>query len=140
LGFWDYLDARGARREESKRLRFDRIGGRPGFCERILPGDFRGWLGYGLFLQSSGLFAILALKPELAGNQGFMTLAAAVIVSGWVGGAAAFAYSAGKGNSEMRDLAASSLRIAEASQPQPDKPDVILEPGETAQAQPAEPP
>lgn len=94
-----------------------------GFIERILdrvlPTDFRGWLGLGLFIQSSTLFAMIALADkDLAGNQGFMTLAAAVIVTGWVGGAAAFAYAAGKSSEQSREIAGAALGIARESQRQ----------------------
>jgi hypothetical protein len=81
------------------------------------PTDFRGWLGLALFLQSTFLFCLLAAIPKLNENQGFLTLASAVIVTGWVGGAAAFAYSAGKGAAERSEQISSLLRITEANQP-----------------------
>lgn len=90
-----------------------------GFLDRSLPVDFRGWLGLGLFVQSSGLFAAIVFSSkELSANQGFMTLAAAVIVTGWIGGAAAFAYAAGKSSEQTRDLANRAMGIAEESQRQ----------------------
>lgn len=99
---------------------FDRMGERraakPGFWERCLPIEFRGWLALGLFIQSSSLFGMLALFPHLSENQGFLTLASAVIVTGWIGGAAAFAYSAGKGQAERQEQLSSALRLAEGSQ------------------------
>ncbi len=57
--------------------------------------DFRNLIAIGLFVQSSGLFIAIMLNPPLADNQGFMVLATAVIVTGWVGGAVAFAFAAG---------------------------------------------
>lgn len=57
--------------------------------------DFRLLIGTALFVQSSGLFIAIGLNPSLADNQGFMVLATAVIVTGWVGGAVAFAFAAG---------------------------------------------
>lgn len=68
--------------------------------QRMVPADFRSWLGLGLFLQSTFLFALIAAIPDLRESQGFLTLASAVIVTGWIGGAAAFAYAAGKHDAE----------------------------------------
>lgn len=94
---WDYLNAIGERRVQRG---------------RILPTDFRGWLGLGLFLQSTFLFTLIAMKPELQASQGFMTLASAVIVTGWIGGAAAFAYSAGKRDAEQQEQTKQALKLA----------------------------
>ncbi len=57
--------------------------------------DFRPLIGIALFIQSSGLFAAIMVNPKLADNQGFMVLATAVIVTGWVGGAVAYAFTSG---------------------------------------------
>lgn len=135
LGFWEYLDRGAERRVKWRKVKL--AARRPGFWERSLPTDFRGWLGFALFAQSTFLFALLALFPALRESQGFLTLASAVIVTGWIGGAAAFAYAAGKGNSEQRDLTDRALRVAENAQNGggPTKPDVTLKPGETAQAE-----
>lgn len=56
---------------------------------------FRGLIAVSLFVQSTLLFVALIFKPSLADNQGFMVLATAVIVTGWVGGAIAYAYASG---------------------------------------------
>lgn len=99
----------------------------------ILPADFRGWLALGLFVQSNFLFVLMWAARDLLNSQGFMTLASAVIVTGWIGGAVAFAYSAGKREGESAALANKALDLAAANSPTP-VPDVILKPGETAQA------
>jgi hypothetical protein len=109
VNLWDYLN----RRAERNAIR-------PGLWERVLPADFRGWLAFGLFIQSSSLFGMIFLKSALQDSQGFMTLAAAVIVTGWIGGAAAFAYAAGKNSAERSEQVTSALRIMEANQPKGD--------------------
>jgi hypothetical protein len=63
--------------------------------------DFLGWVAIGLFGQSSALFAMMCFYRGLTENQGFMTLASAVIVTGWIGGAVGFAYTAGKRDGEQ---------------------------------------
>lgn len=133
MKLWDYLDKRDERRQAFKRAALELTGQPCGF----FPTDFRGWLGLGLFLQSTFLFVLLAAVPDLMENQGFLTLASAVIVSGWVGGAAAFAYSAGKGNAERSEQVSAALRLAEQGGDGEPKPKAILAPGETAQAAPA---
>jgi hypothetical protein len=100
---------------------------------QLLPVDFRGWLGFGLFVQSTFLFALIAFVPELRESQGFLTLASAVIVTGWIGGAAAFAYSAGKKDGEQSAALTKAVDLATQLAPQ-SRPDVVLEPGQTAQA------
>lgn len=87
VNLWEYLDRRGARAADT--------------TSRILPHDFRGWVALGLFLQTCGLFALMCVVRDLMNNQGFMTLASAVVVTGWIGGVAAFAYSAGKREGEQ---------------------------------------
>lgn len=102
MDLWEYLD-----RRHERLVRRDR---------HVLPGDFRGWLGLGLFTQSTALFALMKLAPELTDNQGFMTLASAVIVTGWVGGAVAFAYSAGKDQGERTGALNKALDLAKGAQ------------------------
>lgn len=108
MKFLDYLDRRAERKQRFKELTL----GRERMWERMTPHDFRGWLGLALFLQSTFLFMLLAAFPTLNENQGFLTLASAVIVTGWVGGAAAFAYSAGKSNAETREQMSKVLDLA----------------------------
>jgi hypothetical protein len=95
---WEYLDRAGERMAQRE--------------SRIIPSDFRGWLALGLFVQSSSLFALMWLGRDLLQSQGFMTLASAVIVTGWVGGAVAFAYSAGKQQGEATALAKQAMNLA----------------------------
>jgi len=98
MNLWQYLDRRG-----------ERMLTREG---RILPHDFRGWVALGLFVQSSSLFGLMCLREGLMDNQGFMTLASAVVVTGWIGGVAAFAYSAGKQQGEATALASQAMNLA----------------------------
>jgi len=103
MNMWEYLHAMGERNVTRE--------------GRIIPNDFRGWLAFGLFIQSSGLFGMMCLFPKMMESQGFMTLASAIIVTGWVGGAVAFAYSAGKREGE-KEAAASlgkALDLAQAA-------------------------
>lgn len=116
----EYLDRVGERRLERAKGRTP-----------MLPRDFQGWLGLGLFLQSTMLFGLIAAVPDLRESQGFLTLASAVIVTGWIGGAAAFAYAAGKRDAEQQEqtrqalastgdaiaLAGAALATTGASQP-----------------------
>lgn len=103
----------------------------------FLPTEFRGWIALGLFVQSSALFALMAVSTELLESQGFMTLASAVIVTAWVGAAVGYAYQMGKESGERTALANKALDLAVAATPSPappPAPDVVLQPGETAQA------
>lgn len=78
----------------------------------LWPTDFRGWLGFGLFVQSTMLFILIAAIPDIRESQGFLTLASAVIVTGWIGGAAAFAYAAGKRDAEQQEQTRQALDVA----------------------------
>lgn len=98
MTFWEYLDRAGVRNAARE--------------SRIIPSDFRGWVAFGLFVQSSSLFGMMWFNVEVTGNQGFMTLASAVIVTGWIGGVAAFAYSAGKQQGEASALAKQAMNLA----------------------------
>lgn len=128
MTFWQWLDNAGQRRAALKHAKL----GQPGLIERILPVEFRGWLALALFIQTSSLFGMMAVIRELTENQGFLTLASAVIVTGWIGGAAAFAYAAGKNNAERNETIDRLTRVVENAQPATAKPDVTLEPGQTA--------
>jgi hypothetical protein len=124
MNIWQYLDRAGQRMAQRE--------------SRIIPADFRGWVAFGLFVQSSSLFGLMWLNHTIMDNQGFMTLASAVVVTGWIGGVAAFAYSGGKREGEQSAALASALNLAtNLAPPAVDAPpDVVLQPGETAQAQP----
>lgn len=101
MKFLEYLDRIGERRHSRALTRGP-----------LWPTDFRGWLGFGLFLQSTMLFALIAAVPDLRESQGFLTLASAVIVTGWIGGAAAFAYAAGKRDAEQQEQTRQALEVA----------------------------
>jgi hypothetical protein len=91
----------------------DRAGQRNALREsRVIPSDFRGWVALALFIQSSSLFGLMWLNTDIMDNQGFMTLASAVVVTGWIGGVAAFAYSAGKQQGEASALAKQAMDLA----------------------------
>ena len=122
MTFWEFFDRAGQRRMD--------------VANRTLPHDFRGWVALALFVQSSSLFGLMWIKSSIMDNQGFMTLASAVIITGWVGGVAAFAYSAGKREGEQSAALNKALDLAVNNQPITE-PDVTLQPGETAQAAPA---
>lgn len=79
--------------------------------------DFRSVTGLALFVQSSGLFLAIVVNPGLADNQGFMVLATAVIVTGWVGGAVAYAFAAGIDASKSASNLSKTLDIAAANMP-----------------------
>ncbi|APZ98080.1 hypothetical protein BWQ93_05985 [Sphingopyxis sp. QXT-31] len=104
MTFLEYLDRVGERRQARALKRV-----------AILPNDFRGWLGFGLFLQSTMLFLLIAAVPSLRESQGFLTLASAVIVTGWIGGAAAFAYAAGKRDAEQQEQTRQALDLASSA-------------------------
>lgn len=101
MKFLEYLDRLGERRQARALARGP-----------VLPTDLRGWLGLALFLQSSMLFILIAAVPDLRESQGFLTLASAVIVTGWIGGAAAFAYAAGKQDAEQQEQVKQSIALA----------------------------
>ena len=103
MNFWQYLDRAGERSAQRE--------------SRVLPSDFRGWVAFGLFVQSSSLFGLMWLQRDLMDNQGFMTLASAVVVTGWIGGVAAFAYSAGKQQGEASALAKQAMDLAHTAIP-----------------------
>ncbi len=92
---------------------------------RILPHDFRGWVALALFIQASSLFGLMWIDKGLMDNQGFMTLASAVVVTGWVGGVAAFAYSAGKQQGEASALAKQALDLAATTASPSDTPQPV---------------
>lgn len=98
MNFWEYLDRVGERAVTHE--------------NRVLPADFRGWVALGLFTQSTALFAVMSAIPELLDSQAFTTLATAIIVTGWIGGVAAFAYSAGKQQGEDSALAKQAMNLA----------------------------
>lgn len=79
--------------------------------------DFRLLIGLALFLQSTGLFVLIAINPKLADNQGFMVLATAVIVTGWVGGAIAFAFTSGLDAARNSTSLGKALDLAQSKIP-----------------------
>lgn len=103
MNLWEYLDKAGQRSAVRE--------------NKVIPHDFRGWVACGLFVQSSSLFGMMWFNVEVTNNQGFMTLASAVIVTGWIGGVAAFAYSAGKQQGEASALASQAMDLAANANP-----------------------
>lgn len=49
----------------------------------------RGWYALALCLQTTGIFLLLCVWPELSSNEFFKVLANAVVITGWVGFAVA---------------------------------------------------
>ncbi len=98
MNLFEYLDRAGTRMANRE--------------SRTLPHDFRGWVALGLFVQSSALFLLMARFRDLLDSQAFTTLATAIIVTGWIGGVAAFAYSAGKQQGEASALAKQAMELA----------------------------
>lgn len=121
MNLWQYLDRRG-----------ERMLTREG---RVLPHDFRGWVALGLFVQSSSLFGLMCVDETLMDNQGFMTLASAVVVTGWIGGVAAFAYSAGKQQGEAAALASQAMDLAASAGTVPPKVEVVNTPDKPVQTE-----
>lgn len=74
--------------------------------------DFRYLIGFAMFAQSSGIFLALAINPKLAENQGFMLLATAVVVTGWIGGVVAFAFTAGIEASRQNKTISEAITLA----------------------------
>lgn len=59
--------------------------------------DTRGWVALAMILLAWRILEMIALKPELTQNQGFMFLAQAIIVGGLIGGVVAYLYTASQG-------------------------------------------
>lgn len=97
------------------------------------------WLALGVFAQTCGLFLLMWGSPDLMDNQGFMTLASAVIVTGWVGTILGLAFQAGKTIGEQTAAVNKALDLATANSRSPPSPDVVLKPGKTAQAEEPKP-
>lgn len=61
------------------------------FLHRLGPGwpSQRGWYAAALFVQTCAIFALVALFPQLSGDEFFKSIATAIVVTGWVGFAVA---------------------------------------------------
>lgn len=97
----------------------------------------RGWLTIALFVQTAALIGLIAWKSDLRSDEFFKAIANAIIVTGWIGFAVGQRQNAqdreqvGRAIETNHELA-KSLPVTAA-------PDVTLQPGETAQAAPANP-
>jgi hypothetical protein len=65
--------------------------------------DARGWIGLGGFVLTVMVMWMLAAFPELRADEFFKTIATAIIITGWIGGPLAWAYSATKSGGELAD-------------------------------------
>lgn len=114
----------------------------------VKPTDSRGWIGLGCYGLVLVILGMIAADKTLLENNAFLVLATAIVITGWNQGPVGWAFQATKSGGEAAE---SSARIAEeaataAIKTSPRKaaagdgegaiePDVILAPGETAQAQ-----
>lgn len=65
--------------------------------------DERSWIGIGSFMLACAVLAIILFDKALLDNDAFLVLATAIIITGWVGGPVAWAYSATKQGGELAD-------------------------------------
>ncbi len=92
----------------------------------------RGWYAIALFVQTAAILALIAWQRDLRSDEFFKSIATAIVVTGWIGFAVGM-----RGNAEERKQTSEAIAAAHEmakSLPAPAKPDVVLEPGETAQA------
>lgn len=78
-------------------------------------GDFRERLAYMVVALVVMVFVMIFVKPELTQNDGFMILAQAIVVSAFIGGAVAWAYSQGKNSDEDRAIIREQAQALKAS-------------------------
>ena len=79
------------------------------------PKDFRERLAYMVVALVVMVFVMIFVKPELTQNDGFMILAQAIVVSAFIGGAVAWAYSQGKNSDEDRAIIREQAQALKAS-------------------------
>ena len=93
----------------------------------------RGWLTIALFVQTAGLIALIAWQKDLRQDEFFKAIANAIIVTGWIG----FAVGQRQNAEDRRQVgqALDTLHEQAKSIPNTSEPDVLLEPGQTAQAE-----
>lgn len=68
--------------------------------------DLRAWVALGLWALTVYVLTLLAFNPKLAESQLFATLAAAIVVSGLIGGVVAWLYGSSKGADDKTALLA----------------------------------
>lgn len=78
-------------------------------------GDFRERLAYLVVSLVVMVFVMIYTKPELTQNDGFMLLAQAIVISAFIGGAIAWAYSQGKNSDEDRAVMRDQAQALKAS-------------------------
>jgi len=74
------------------------------------PGDARGWIGLGCWVNVILILGMILAKPSLLENDAFLILATALVITGWVQGPVGWSYQATKGGGEAAE---STARIAE---------------------------
>ena len=94
----------------------------------------RGWLTIALFVQTAALIALIAWKADLRQDEFFKAIANAIIVTGWIG----FAVGQRQNAEDRQQVgrAIDTMHEQAKSLPAAAAPDVVLEPGQTAQAEP----
>ena len=87
-------------------------------AERKPPTDFREKLAYMVVGLVVLVLVMIYTKPELTKNDGFMLRAQAMLVSGFIGGVVAWAYSQGKSTDEDRTVMREQARaLVQANDP-----------------------
>jgi hypothetical protein len=79
--------------------------------------DLRTLMAFCVFALTWHLFDMIGVRPELTSNQGFMFLAQALIVTGFVGGVLAFLFIASKSASDARQQQAQGPAQGPATPP-----------------------
>lgn len=93
----------------------------------------RGWYAIALFVQTAAILAMIATVPALRADEFFKSIATAIVVTGWIGFAVGM-----RGNAEERRQTSEAIGAVHEmakSLPNSSGPDIMLKPGETAQAE-----
>lgn len=76
----------------------------------VKPGDARGWIGFGCWINVIIVLGMILVDQSLLGNDAFLILATALVITGWVQGPVGWAYQATKGGGELADKNADLLK------------------------------
>lgn len=64
--------------------------------------DTRGWVALGLFALTAAVLWLIAWKPDLTDNAGFMVIAQAIVISGLIS-VVNYLFGSSKGATDVRD-------------------------------------
>jgi hypothetical protein len=64
--------------------------------------DTRGWVALGLFALTAAVLGLIAWKPDLTDNAGFMVIAQAIVISGLIS-VVNYLFGSSKGATDVRD-------------------------------------